>query len=293
MSRSERIVIGLTALGVLFTGASFALYVHHEQAHGEITMSVTAEVLLFIFVASCGLSGWAVYRNLKDAHRAKDLEAQIATVRDDHKGEIERLNRGHNAAIAHKDSFVLDASAEARKAKNDLVQQATQHQSELDDLRQGWELRTGELQKHHYEKLAALESAIRLSPLQVEAFQCAKKLRDWIASITPLFTPPLIAGEREEEWKVRVERTHAAYRARVQFEYERDHRDAVTNIYREFAAENIRDLYMEQWLERVQHNEQVLNMADSLETLAIRQFAPAAAQLLQRQLRPLIETIEL
>ena len=132
-----------------------------------------------------------------------------------------------------------------------------------------------------------------LSPLQVEAFECAKKLRDWIATITSLATPPLIAGEADEERERRIQKARADYRVRLKFEYEHSYRETVQSIYRRFAIQNIRDLWFETMMGGVGHEETVLNMANSLEALAIRQFAPEASKLIMNRLNPLIQTVQI
>ena len=148
MSKAERIVIGLTTLGVLIAGASLALYVHHEQAHGEIAMSLTATVLFLVFIASCGLSGWAVYRNLQDAHRATDLEAQIVKLKDEQATQIAGLEKQHKEQIDQarqeyqnneagllklKQAYWCEAKAATERAEL-LQQEITAKDSQLSSL---------------------------------------------------------------------------------------------------------------------------------------------------------------
>jgi hypothetical protein len=135
--------------------------------------------------------------------------------------------------------------------------------------------------------------AFNLSPLQEEAFECAKKLRQWISEIGTLATPPLIAGESDEERARRTERARAAYRSRLRFGYESEFKGEVLTVYGKFAEENIRDLWVENLMQRVEHEEQIINIANSLEALAIRQFAPTASELIMNRLKPLKDKIEL
>lgn len=218
---------------------------------------------LLLFAIALLSSGYSVYLQRRGlTRREEELQAQI----DNKAAEIQRLAKGHEGEIAHKDSFVADASKEALALKKQVQEKDAQ--------------------------MAAL-APFTLSPLQRQAFECAQRLREWIAAVGPLATPPLIAGESEEGRERRTQSARAAYRARLRFQYESEYRDEVRAIYRRFAIEDIRDLWIEQLLERVEHNEQALNIADGLEALAIRQFSPTASRLLERQLRPLNEAIEL
>lgn len=218
---------------------------------------------LSLFAISIGLSTASF---LESRRHAKQFSSDKDGLKHERDSLLAARDRQHDADIGKKDDYVTSVSNDLRALKQQLTE---------------------------CERQRAADAPFTLSPLQRDAFLYARRLRDWIAAITSLFTPPLIAGENEEAQQRRFDTAHAAYRARVRFEYERDHRDNVQKIYRQFAAENIRDLWIEQFRERVEHNEQVLNMANGLEALAIRQFAPTASQLLQRQLRPLIEGIEL
>jgi hypothetical protein len=79
----------------------------------------------------------------------------------------------------------------------------------------------------------------------------------------------------------------------LKFEYESDYREKVQAIYRQFAKENVRDLWVETAIGGIGHEETALNLANSLEALAIRQFSPNASELIMNRLNPLIRTVEL
>jgi len=251
------------------------ILVRHEEEHRAGTMAIILGVLSG--VALLALNAYSIYRNLRDASRAKAKDAEIVALRSEHKSLLDGRDRQQEHDLAQAQAFAKSANDDAR------------------DLRKIVEEKDKQIRALN-EQLAAQQTAnvpFTLSPLQREAFQCAQKLREWISAVCPLATPPLIAGESDEERERRIQSARAAYRARLKFEYESGYRDKVQAIYRKFAIENIRDLWIEQFLERIEHNEQALNIADGLEALAIRQFAPTASRLIERQLRPLNETIEL
>ena len=228
---------------------------------------------LLLFAIGIGLSSFSffVYRRRAEG-LATETKSTIASVRRECEDEIRR------SELLHKDQ---------EYKWNEFYTAYHKRRAEL-------EADVSALQ----DKLAARDTAdaekvsFTLSALQQDAFRCAQKLREWIAAVGPLATPPAIAGESDEERERRTTSALAAYRARLRFQYESEYKATVQVIYSKFAIENNRDLWIEQFLERVECNQQVLNIADGLEALAIRQFAPTASSLIERKLFPVKEVSE-
>ena len=224
---------------------------------------------LLLFTVSIGLSSFSFFGYRR---RIKQLEAEKESTKTS-------LNAHHAETLKRMETTHKAEEYRWGEAYKD-------YRKQIADLREQLVMAT--------EQLAAEQAKPRfaLSVLQLEAFRCAKKLRDWIAAVGSLATPPVIAGESNEERERRIESARAAYRTRLRFQYESEYRATAQVIYSKFAIENIRDLWIEQFLERVECNQQVLNIADGLEALAIRQFAPSASRLIETKLRPANETSE-
>jgi hypothetical protein len=92
-NKDIRIAVGALLVAVAsLVVCSLTLYVNllHEKEHeGADYMPVILSIVLFVI--SVGLVGWAVYWNLKDARRAKSLLAQIVTIKEDHRINVEVL----------------------------------------------------------------------------------------------------------------------------------------------------------------------------------------------------------
>ena len=75
LSKGENIVIWLTACGVVIGALSFAVYLHHEAEHGDLSIStiVGSALVLLAWV----LTVIALTLNLRDAHRAQKLSDDL------------------------------------------------------------------------------------------------------------------------------------------------------------------------------------------------------------------------
>ncbi len=275
-----------------------ALYIYLEltlwKKHGDDLMLTAANIV--VTVALWIVLLLTIARYWRRAKRAKDLEGQILTIRDEHKAELDRVNRSCEVKVNHAETVASSAHADARTLTNELAAKDSEFAIRLHEKELEWSQQISRLNTEISELRETSDAArppFALSPLQEEAFECAKKLRDWVATVGPLATPSLIAGESDEERARRTESTRAAYRARLKFEYESDYRDRVQAVYRKFAIENYRDLWFETVMGGIGHEETALNMANSLEALAIRQFAPKASELIINRLNPLIKTVQL
>ena len=72
MSKTERIYIVLATVAVVIAALTLWVALRHEQEHRSDLMSeVLVAALALIYMVG---GGWAIYRNLKDAHRADDLK---------------------------------------------------------------------------------------------------------------------------------------------------------------------------------------------------------------------------
>src|SRR5664280_2236884 len=200
--------VKLCAETIVVLGALACILVWLGIKPGDLRMSATwphwawlaCGLLLF------GISLWSSVRSWRlqrqgAREKEKELEGQV----QNKQAEIEHLTESHAAEIGNKDSFVRDASKEALELRRKV----------------------------------AHDAPFTLSLLQQEAFQCAQELRAWIASIVSLATPPLIAGESEEQREQRIESARAAYRRRLRFQYESEYRNKVKAIYGKFAMQNI------------------------------------------------------
>jgi len=76
---------------------------------------------LGIVFSGIGFNWPRIKSALTGPSRVKKLEAQIVALKDSHKAEIDRLAKGHDAEIAHKDTFCASAYSEARKLEKELV----------------------------------------------------------------------------------------------------------------------------------------------------------------------------
>ena len=260
--------------GILIPSLWLYLQLVVWKRHGD-DLTLTALGIVATLLLWCILVA-GIVRYWRDAHRAVDKETEIATVRAECKSLLEGRDRQDNNELNQAQAFAKSANDEAR----DLKRQLEERDEQIRTLNQ--QLGTRPVN----------ESAFPLSPLQKEAFDCATKLRQWIAEIGPLATPPLIAGESDEERVRRTEAARKAYRSRLRFGYARIFRNEVMTIYQKFAEENLRDLWLESVMSGIGYEEHVLNAADSLEALAVRQFAPRASELIMNRLNPLITTVQ-
>jgi len=77
-------------------------------------------VLLVLAIFAFGALVTNVIRKLfEDGVRAR---ANAANLAERHKAEVERIEKSHEAEIAHKDSFITDASAEVRQLRKQLAE---------------------------------------------------------------------------------------------------------------------------------------------------------------------------
>jgi len=118
------LIVSIASLTVASIGV--ILNVLHFRVSDKIDYLPIVGQLIF-FVGSIALTAWALYRNLKDANRAKSLQAQIVTLKDEfklqnegtrksHAEELRRLEVSHNAYLSRAQEARSQCETERREA---------------------------------------------------------------------------------------------------------------------------------------------------------------------------------
>ena len=154
---------------------------------------------------------------------------------------------------------------EDRFLKEQLARCAADAEKRIEDLSGAWDKK--------------FSFTISLTELQKEAFQFAEELRFWEASISPLATPPPIAGEAAVDFQIRKAKQTVIYGNKAIYEYGEKFDQKAKSLYRRFAAESIQDDKLAQLLDSgagTRANE----IATRFDALALRQLKPAACSLI-------------
>jgi hypothetical protein len=93
MPKSEKWTLLLGVPSLVLLAISVYVQLAEREEHKAGTMS-TIGIVVFNIIAAVVVV-WTIYRNLKDAHRARDLEAQIVTIKDNHSKKIKALEDAH------------------------------------------------------------------------------------------------------------------------------------------------------------------------------------------------------
>ena len=110
------------------TLAGIALYVnilHFRVSDKTDYMPIVAQIIFLIVIIA--LTGWALYRNLKDANRAKSLQAQIVTIKDEfrlqtdatakyHAEELRKLEASYKSDLSRANEASRQCEIERPKA---------------------------------------------------------------------------------------------------------------------------------------------------------------------------------
>ncbi len=90
---------------------------------------MNAAIAICVWLLSLSMVAYAVYKNLRDVHREKYIRAEIITIRDEHKTQIEALKAHHRDGMA---SVRADANrnAEIVKSKQDEIHEMQQRHTE-------------------------------------------------------------------------------------------------------------------------------------------------------------------
>jgi len=118
MSRAETILIWLTA--VIAAGTLFlcAITLVHESKEGhDMSVVVTTSVNLILAIALV----YVLWRNIHDAGRAKSLRAQIQTIKEEYKTQIDGLRVRYERTNQHISLSQTDAKPPAKDDAEEIL----------------------------------------------------------------------------------------------------------------------------------------------------------------------------
>lgn len=213
---------------------TLALYVAllHERDHEHADYMPTV-LSIALFLIAIGLLGFATWRNLKDSKRAQSLHAQIFTIKEEHRLELDDIERKRAAqlkSIADRHAYEIKVWEHA----NDVELKKTQ-----------------EFRKEYWDKKNALDQQGLdglLNPLQIKAIILAKQLRI-LAEIG-------VTGCSASEFN------------RMRLEYEKTFAPQIKTLMYEFAREGGENSTLRRFSEFADNGSDILNVARELIRLA-------------------------